>query len=70
MRDPYTMRCVDVCPNNTFWDPNTDQCVQECPTDNSSAIFYGDSSLTEPTCVLADNCSSGYYADGHVGLCV
>lgn len=70
MRDPQSRKCVNTCPNNTFFDPNSDQCVEECPTENSTTVYFGDPSLSLPTCVVAENCSTGYFADEVVGLCV
>ena len=71
MRDHTTRKCVDTCPDNSFFDPNSDECVEKCPTDYSNeTIWYGDATQTLPICVIDDDCPTNYFADDVVGLCV
>lgn len=47
--------------------------MQKCPIDYNLTIdniWYGDTTQTIPTCVIATNCPSTYYADINVQLCV
>ena len=71
MRDHSTRKCVDACPNNTFFDPNSDECVEKCPIEyNVTTRFYGDPTQAIPKCVVNSSCPTNYFADDVVGLCV
>lgn len=71
MKDHSTQKCVDTCPDNTFFDPNSDECVEQCPTDFSAGTrYYGDSTQAIPICVIDTDCPNNYFADAIVHLCV
>lgn len=49
-------------------DTNTDTCVEKCPYDTTN-IYYGDPTATEPLCVMASHCPATYYADFDTRMC-
>lgn len=67
--DNVTQSCVLTCPNITVRDPqNKRRCVNITQCSTSPLYLYGDN--LKNLCVVALNCSDGYYADNNTHQCV